>query len=128
MKRVIIRSGEPFEDVYGYSRAVRAGDHVHVSGTTARDADLDGDAYHQAKAALLIIAAALHEAGASVTDVVRTVTYVTDIEDAILVATAHREIFAEVRPAATLVQVAALVGGDHVKIEIEAYAITSGPR
>jgi enamine deaminase RidA (YjgF/YER057c/UK114 family) len=125
MKRVIIRSGGPFEDVYGYSRAVRAGDHVHVSGTTARDSDLDGDAYHQAKAALLIITAALEEAGASVTDVVRTVTYVTDVEDAMLVAKAHREIFAEVRPAATLVQVAALMGGDSVKVEIEAYAIAS---
>ena len=86
MKRVIIRSGGPFEDVYGYSRAVRAGDQVHVSGTTARDADLDGDAYHQARAALLIVAAALEETGASVADVVRTVTYVTDVEDAMLVA------------------------------------------
>jgi enamine deaminase RidA (YjgF/YER057c/UK114 family) len=126
MKRVIIRSGGPFEDVYGYSRAVRAGDHVHVSGTTARDADLDGDAYHQARAALLIIAAALEEAGASVADVVRTVTYVTDVEDAMLVAKAHREIFAEIRPAATLIQVAALMGGERVKVEIEAYALTSG--
>ena len=125
MKRVIVRSSGPFEDVYGYSRAVRAGDQVHVSGTTARDTDLDGDAYHQAQAALLIIAAALDEADATIADVVRTVTYVTDIEDAMQVGRAHHEVFAEIRPAATLVQVGALMGGPRVKVEIEAYAVTS---
>ncbi len=125
MKRVIVRSSGPFEDVYGYSRAIRAGDQVHVAGTTARDTDLDGDAYHQAQAALLIIAAALDEADATIADVVRTVTYVTDIEDAMLVGRAHHEVFSEVRPAATLVQVAALMGGPRVKVEIEAYAVTT---
>jgi enamine deaminase RidA (YjgF/YER057c/UK114 family) len=123
--RIIVRSGGPFEDVYGYSRAVRVGDHVHVAGTTAREPDLDGDAYQQAQAALRIITAALDEAGSSAADVVRTVTYVTDIDDAMLVARAHREVFGEVRPAATLVQVLALLGGDRVKVEIEAYAVTA---
>lgn len=125
MDRIIVRSGGPFEDVYGYSRAVRVGDHVHVAGTTAREPDLGGDAYQQAQAALRIIAAALEEAGSAVTDVVRTVTYVTDVEDAMLVARAHREVFGEIRPVATLVQVVALLGGDRVKVEIEAYAVTA---
>lgn len=125
MDRIIVRSGGPFEDVYGYSRAVRVGDHVHVAGTTAREPDLDGDAYHQARAALAIIEAALLEADVAVADVVRTVTYVTDIEDAMLVARAHRETFGEILPAATLVQVTALLGGDRAKVEIEAYAVTS---
>lgn len=125
MDRIIVRSGGPFEDLYGYSRAVRVGDQVHVAGTTAREPELEGDAYAQARAALAIIEAALIETGASVADVVRTVTYVTDIEDAMLVARAHRDTFGEVLPAATLVQVTALLGGDRVKVEIEAYAVTS---
>jgi enamine deaminase RidA (YjgF/YER057c/UK114 family) len=77
----------------------------------------------QAKAALEIIAEALDKAGSGVADVVRTVTYVTDVDDAMPVAKAHREVFADVRPAATLVEVAALMGGDQVKVEIEAYAV-----
>src|SRR5262245_28162320 len=112
MERVTIGSDGPFEDVYGYSRAVRVGDHTHVSGTTARADDLDGDAYHQARAALAIVTDALEKVGASAADVVRTVTYVTDVEYAMLVARAHREVFARVRPAATLVEVSALMGGD----------------
>ena len=86
-----VSSGEPFENVYGYSRAVQVGDHIPVSGTTARPPDLDGDTYRQARAALSIIETALQEVGSSLADVVRTVTYVMDIDDAEMVARAHRE-------------------------------------
>jgi enamine deaminase RidA (YjgF/YER057c/UK114 family) len=126
-ERVVISSGGSYEDVYGYSRAVRVGTQVHVAGTCARGEDLDGDTYVQAAAALRIIAAALEDAGASTTDVVRTVAYVTDIADADLVARAHREVFADIRPAATMVQVSALID-PRMRVEIEAYAVvTDGP-
>ena len=118
-----VSSGGPFEDVYGYSRAVRVGDQIHVSGTTARPPNLDGDTYRQARAALSIIEDALRDVGSSLAAVVRTVTYVTDIDDAELVARAHREVFGEIRPTATLVQVAGLLGG--ARVEIEAYAVES---
>jgi enamine deaminase RidA (YjgF/YER057c/UK114 family) len=121
-----VSSGEPFEDVYGYCRAVRVGGQVHVSGTTARPPHLDGtDVYQQAKAALSIIADALGQVGSSMAAVVRTVTYVTDIGDAELVARAHRETFAHVRPAATLVEVSRLTD-PREKVEIEAYAVEPG--
>jgi enamine deaminase RidA (YjgF/YER057c/UK114 family) len=119
--RQTVFSGGPYEDMYGYSRAVRVGGQIHVSGTTARAPDLDGDAYRQARAALSIIEAALREVGSSVAAVVRTVTYVTDLDDAELVARAHREVFGEIRPAATLVGVTGLLGG--ARVEIEAYAV-----
>jgi enamine deaminase RidA (YjgF/YER057c/UK114 family) len=123
--RVNYPSGGDFEDVYGYSRAVRVGDHIHVAGTCARDPHLDGaDTYTQAKSALSIIEDALREAGASPADVVRTVTYVTDIGDKLQVAKAHAELFGDVRPAATMVQVTAMVD-PRMRIEIEAYAIVS---
>jgi enamine deaminase RidA (YjgF/YER057c/UK114 family) len=116
-------SGGDFEDVYGYSRAVRVGDHVHVAGTCARD--LDGtDTYTQAREALSIIEAALAEAGTDRTAVVRTVTYVTDIGEKLAVAKAHAEVFGDVRPAATLVEVSALVD-PRMTVEIEAYAIAT---
>jgi enamine deaminase RidA (YjgF/YER057c/UK114 family) len=118
-----VSSGGPFENVYGYSRAVRVGDQIHVSGTTARQPDLDGDAYRQARAALSIIENALREIGSSLAAVVRTVTYITDIDEAELVARAHNEVFGGIRPAATLVQVTGLLGG--ARVEIEAYAIES---
>lgn len=121
--RTNIPSGGPFEDLYGYSRAVRVGGQVHVSGTTARDPHLDGaDAYQQAKAALTIIEEALQAAGSSMDAVVRTVTYVTDIGDMDLVARAHREVFGQIRPAATLVEVSRLID-PRMKVEIEAYAV-----
>lgn len=121
-----IRSGNPYEDVYGYCRAVRVGDTIHVSGTTAQPPDVDGhDTYHQAVAALNIIGRALGEAGSSHADVVRTVTYVTDMRDADLVARAHHEVFGDVRPAATLVEVSALID-PALKVEIEAYAVIDG--
>lgn len=121
--RQTVKSGGPFEDVYGYSRAVRVGSHVHVSGTTARPPHLDGsDAYQQARAALRIIEAALEEAGSTLDAVVRTVTYVTDMADASLVARAHREVFGSIRPAATLVEVSRLLDPE-MKVEVEVYAI-----
>lgn len=117
-----ISSGNPFEDVYGYCRAVRVGDTVHVSGTTARPPDVEGcDAGQQAASALRIIGEALDEVGAAWSDVVRTVTYVTDIADAPLVAAAHRDVFTDIRPAATLVEVSALLDPE-LKVEIEVYA------
>jgi enamine deaminase RidA (YjgF/YER057c/UK114 family) len=123
-ERVTVPSGGDYENVYGYSRVVRVGPHVHVAGTCARGEDLDGDTYVQAAAALQIIADALQQAGASTRDVVRTVAYVTDMADADLVARAHREVFDDVRPAATMVAVSALLD-PRMRVEIEAYAIVA---
>ena len=123
MGRTNIASGGPFEDVYGYCRAVRVGNTIHVAGTCARLDELDDTStYAQAVAALDIIADALAEAGAEPTDVVRTVTYVTDIGDAMDVARAHSAMFDSVRPASTLVEVSALADPAFT-VEIEAYAI-----
>ena len=113
----------------GYSRAVRVGDVVHVAGTTAtRDgvAQAPGDPYGQARVALEVIAAALSECGASLSDVVRTRIYVTDIAHWAEVGRAHGEVFGDVRPAATMVQVAALIAPD-LLVEIEADAVVTGP-
>ena len=99
MPRQNIMSGGAFEPVYGYSRAVRVGNQVHVSGTTARPPDDEKDCYGQAVAVLAIIGKALEEAGASFKDVVRTVVYVTDMADADKVARAHREQLGDVAAA-----------------------------
>ena len=98
MTRRNFGSGYSFEETYGYSRAVRVGDHVYVSGTTARGEALVGDAYVQASAILSLIEAALAEAGAQMRHVVRTVVYVTDLafQDAII--RAHGEVFGSIRP------------------------------
>lgn len=122
--RRTIFSGRAFEDVYGYSRAVRVGNQVHVSGTTAAEA-AGADAYEQARDALSIIERALHEAGSSLAAVVRTVTYVTEMDDMELVARAHLEVFGEIRPAATLVEVSRLVDPS-LRVEIEVYAVETG--
>ena len=122
MPRQNIPSGYAFEDAYGYSRAVRVGNQIFVSGTTARPPELGGDAYVQAKGALAIIAGALAEAGAGLQHVVRTVVYVTDMADLQLVARAHSEAFDQVRPASTLVQVGALTPAT-ARVEIEVAAI-----
>ena len=122
MPRQNISSGYAFEDAYGYSRAVRVGNQVLVSGTTARPPELDGDAYVQAKAALAIIADALAKAGAGMRHVVRTVVYVTDMADIQHVARAHSEAFDQIRPASTLVRISALTPAS-ARIEIEATAI-----
>ncbi|MGH1487830.1 MAG: RidA family protein [Acidimicrobiales bacterium] len=118
-----ISSGSPYEDVFGYCRAVRVGNVVHVAGTCAQPPYIEGcDSYTQAVSALEIIKDALEQAGASVADVVRTITYVTDIGDMEMVAKAHSAMFASVKPAATLVEVSALIDPE-MKVEIEAYAI-----
>jgi len=122
LSRQLIASGYPFEDEYGYSRAVRVGDQVFVSGTTARPPHLDGNAHAQARAALDLVADALAQAGAGLRHVVRTVVYVVDMADASLVAQAHLEAFGQVRPASTLVQVAALMPAA-ARVEVEATAV-----
>ena len=121
-KRLNISSGYPFEDAYGYARAVRVGDHVFVSGTTARGPHLSGDASRQASSIIDTIADALAQAGAGLHHVVRTVVYVVDMADLDAVARAHREAFGMVRPASTLVQVAALTPST-ARVEIEVTAI-----
>jgi enamine deaminase RidA (YjgF/YER057c/UK114 family) len=122
LNRNSIFSGYPFEDEYGYARAVRVGDQVFVSGTTARRSHLDGDAFAQLTCAIATVAAALAEAGADLRHVVRTVVYLRDIADAPLVARAHRQAFGASPPASTLVQVAALTPAA-ARVEIEVTAI-----
>ena len=122
MTRTNISSGYPFEDTYGYSRAVRVGDQVFVSGTTARPPHLDGDAYEQMTGAVATVVAALREVGAELRHVVRTVIYVVDMADVPHIARAHQEAFGAVRPASTLVQVAALTPAS-ARIEIEVTAV-----
>ena len=124
MIRTSISTGYPFEDTYGYARAVRVGDHVFVSGTTARPPHLDGDAYTQLTGAIATVTAALGEAGAELRHVVRTVVYVLDMTDAPQIARAHREAFGESPPASTLVQVAGLTPASAL-VEIEVTAIVS---
>ena len=122
MPRQLVSSGGPFEPVYGYSRAVRVGAQVHVAGTAARGDALAGDAYAQTQDILGTISDALKQAGARVEDVVRTVIYVTNIGDADLVGRAHREVFGDIRPASTMVQVSGLIRPEML-VEIEAYAV-----
>jgi enamine deaminase RidA (YjgF/YER057c/UK114 family) len=95
---------------------------VHVAGTAARGDALVGDAYVQTQDVLGTIRGALEQAGARVEDVVRTVIYVTNIRDAEQVGQAHREVFGDVRPASTMVQVSALIRPE-MRVEIEAYAV-----
>ncbi|MHB2265613.1 Rid family hydrolase [Aliihoeflea sp. PC F10.4] len=115
-------SGYPNEDAYGYSRAVRVGNQIFVSGTTARAPHLDGDAYVQLSAALSIVEETLGEAGAELRHVVRTVVYARDMADEPLIARAHAERFATIRPASTIVEVASLSPRE-ARVEIEITAV-----
>jgi enamine deaminase RidA (YjgF/YER057c/UK114 family) len=123
-----IGSGAPWEASVGYSRAVRVGDRVFVAGTTASDEDgsvlAPGDVYGQTVQILRKIESALARVGASMTDVVRTRMFVTDVSTWEEVARAHGEWFGKIRPAATMVQVAALVD-PAMLVEIEVDAVVA---
>jgi len=123
-----VASGSPFEPLIGFSRAVRAGDRVLVSGTAPiwPDGSCDPDPEVQAARCLEIVVGALAEAGAGPEDVVRTRTYLVDPADWEAVGRAHGAVFAEVRPASTMVVVAGLLD-PRWRVEIEAEAVVPDP-
>ena len=124
--RQLISSGAPREAIVGYSRAVRVGNVVEVAGTTAQDGDAvtGADAYTQTKRVLEKIGEDLTAAGATLKDVVRTRMFVTDISQWEAVGQAHGEVFGDIRPVTTMVEVKALID-PRLLVEIEATAIIS---
>jgi enamine deaminase RidA (YjgF/YER057c/UK114 family) len=124
--RQSVSSGSPYEPVIGFSRAVRVGQRVLVSGTGPvwPDGSCSDDAATQARRCIDIVLAALAEAGASPEHVVRTRMFLTSVEDAEAVSAVHGEIFGSVRPAATMVVVSALLDA-RWKVEVEAEAVVS---
>ena len=126
MSRINVSSGAPWEEKVGYSRAVRIGNHVWVSGTTATDEHGKvvgiGDAAMQTRYVLQKIQRALSEAGVSLREVVRTRMFVTDISHWETIGRVHGEFFAAIRPAATMVEVSKLIDPEHlVEIEVDAF-------
>jgi enamine deaminase RidA (YjgF/YER057c/UK114 family) len=123
-------SGGPWEGIVGYSRVVRSGDYVHVAGSTATVDGVvvgKGDAGEQTRVILRIIGDALAKAGATMDQVVRTRIFVLDIAEWEAVGVAHGEVFSDIRPVSTMVEVSRLIDPDHlVEIEVEAYSPLGG--
>ena len=131
LRRTNVDSGTEWEAAVGYSRAVRVGDRVHVSGTVATDEDGsvvgEGDPGAQARQAIDNVRSALEQAGGTLRDVVRTRVYLVDVDDSTAVGDAHAEAFGDVRPASTMLAVEELIEPAFL-VEIEADAVVPGER